>query len=56
MAAIVIRNFDYEPEARHRGGHDRERSPSAADGSRHSVTADHGSFDTHDLDGGARAR
>jgi plastocyanin len=52
--AIVIRNFTFEPTPLVvKAG--TTVVVTNADDTRHSVTADKGSFDTHDLDGGGRA-
>jgi len=53
--AIVIRNFTFTPTPLvvHAG---TTVTVTNVDDTRHSVTADKGSFDTHDLDGGAKAQ
>ena len=52
--AIVIRNFTFSPTPLVvQAG--TTVTVTNADDTRHSLTADKGSFDTHDLDGGGRA-
>ena len=52
---LVIRNFSYAPRTLvvDRG---TTVTVTNADGTKHSVTADDGAFDTRDLEGGARSR
>jgi plastocyanin len=53
--AIVIQNFTFAPTPLVvKAG--TTVAVTNADDTRHSVTADTGAFDTHDLDGGAKAR
>ena len=53
--SIVIRNFTFVPTPLVVDA-GTTVTVTNADGTRHSVTADKGSFDTHDLDGGAKAQ